>query len=430
MTLFKFLSRRVILLAVLALVGVLSISPALLHQLEFVPAQVQASDDLGCNKEELGENDYKTCLFEKRRTLESKIAETKEEAQTLTSAISLVNNQMQLQRLQIAQTQAEITSLETEISELGERIEGLSLSLDRLTSMLIERVGSSYKRQRTSNLFTLFTTNSFNGFIAQYKYLQQAERQTARAMEEAENQRLVYDEQKNIKEIKQAALQTKRAELQAQQNELETSRASKERLLAQTKNDEATYQRLLAQAQREIDSLRAFVVSQFGSSYCLDSPAPQPDGWFFSQRDSRWCGASIGESNDTIGAVGCLVTSTAMIWKKHGQDVTPLSIAGNPNFFQLRTAYMILPTPPPPGYSSTTYSGQNLDVIDRELAEGRPVIVRISVSFTSVGTHFVVLKSGSGGEYIMNDPLYQADMAFRSKYSPAQITSVRTFSPS
>lgn len=391
---------------------------------------VQANTELNCDRDDF-ENDgeYRTCLENEKKRLQEKLDQAKNESKTLSGAIDVINSQVQLQRLQVAQTQAEISSLEKEIEELGERIEGLSLSLDRLSSMLIERISSSYKRQRTSSVLAMFTSGDFSGLVIQIKYLKQAETQTAAAMELAENQRLLYDEQKSLKEIVQERLQEKRMQLQAQQQELEQSKAEKERLLVQTKNDESTYQRLLAQAQAEINSIRAYSQALFGSSYCLDSPAPQPDGWFFSQRDSRWCGTRIGNSNDSIGAVGCLVTSTAMIWKKHGQDVTPASIAANTSFFSLNTAYMVLPTPAPPGFKSESFA-KDLELIDKELAEGRPVIVRLSVYFTSVGTHFVVLKAGSNGEYVMNDPLYQADMSFNSKYSTGQITSVRTFKPS
>ncbi len=421
--------RGLVLLAlmiILSLMGWVTIGKTT-HPLHRVLAQTD--NTLDCERDEMEEDEYLSCLEDSKKVLKKKIEDAKQQSQTLSNTISIINGQTQLQRLQIAQTQAEVIFLEKEIEELDERIGGLSLSLDRLSNMLIERIGRAYKQQRTSNILALFTHNDFSGFIAQFKYLQQAERQTARAMEEAENQRVVYDEQKNIKEIKQDRLQEKRVQLQAQQEELERSRVEKERLLAQTKNDETTYQRLLAQAEAEISSIRAYSQALFGSSYCLDSPAPQPDGWFYSQRDSRWCGARIGNSNDSIGAVGCLVTSTAMIWKKYGFDTTPVTIASNTSFFNLNTAYMILPTPAPPGYKSGTH-GRDLDLIDSELAEGRPVIVRLSVYFTGVGTHFVVLKSGSNGSYIMNDPLYQADMAFSSKYSTNQITSVRTFRPS
>lgn len=392
--------------------------------------QVQANLLQECDREKLEDEEYLKCIEEKKKELEIKIQETQDQAQTLTNTINFTNNQIQLQQIQIAQTQAEIFLLEKELANLNERIDGLSLSLDRLTDILIVRVQASYKQDRVSSIISLFTTNTFSDFVTQFKYLQQAERQIARAMQEAESQRLLYDEQKNLKEIKQELLENKGEQLQAQQQQLENSRNEKERLLQQTKNDEATYQRLLAQAQAEINSFRAYTRALFGTAYCLDSPAPQPDGWFYSQRDPRWCDSRIGRSSSTIGAVGCLVASTAMIWQKHGFDATPLTIANNFNFFFHNTAYMLLPPdqPEPPGFTVRAHGG-DLSIIDNELKNGRPVIVRLSVTFTSVQTHFIVLKSGSNGQYVMNDPLFQADMPFNSKYSVNQITSVRTFTP-
>ena len=389
-------------------------------------AQINLDD---CDREKPDDTLYLQCMTEKKSQLEEKIKETRAQTHTLTNAINLTNSQVQLQQIQIAQTQTEISLLEKEIFNLNERIDGLVLSIDRLSEMLVVRVQASYKQNRVNPVIALFTKGTFSDFINQYKYLQQAEKQIAKAMQEAESQRILYDEQKNIKELKQGQLEAKRAQLLAQKKELERNKQAKQRLLTDTKNDESTYQRLLAEAQKEINSFRVFVTAQFGSSYCLDSPAAQPDGWFFSQRDSRWCQSRIGNSSDSIGAVGCLITSTAMIWKKYGADVTPLSIANTLDFFRLNTAYMILPTPPPPGYKSNTY-GRDLGIIDSELAAGRPVIVRLSVYFNSVGTHFIVLKSGSDGNYIMNDPIYEADMTFNSKYSTGQITGVRTFTPS
>jgi len=88
----------------------------------------------------------------------------------------VINGQVQLQKWQVAQTQAEIYYLEKEIVELGERIGGLSLSLDSLTGMLLERVQASYKQFRTKPLLALFAMDDFTTFVTQYRYLQQAEK--------------------------------------------------------------------------------------------------------------------------------------------------------------------------------------------------------------------------------------------------------------
>jgi hypothetical protein len=292
--------------------------------------------------------------------------------------------------------------------------------------MLIERVQASYKQTKVNPLLVLFATDSFSNFISQYHYLQQAEKQTARAMEEAENQRVLYDEQKNIKEVKQEQLEQKRLQLQAQQQELERKRQSKEKLLSETQNDEATYQKLLYEAQQEIASLKSYVSSAVGSSVCLSSPQPQPDGWFYSQRDSRWCANLIGNSNETIGAVGCLISSTAMIWEKHGHDTNPEILANNPNYFWLNTAYMKNPLPAPPGYTYHRYDYYDQDLIDDEIDEDRPVIVHLAIGGAG---HFVVLKEGQDGDYIMNDPIFGPDLPFEKHYMLSMIDSIRTFTP-
>src|SRR6185369_72093 len=53
--------------------------------------------------------------------------------------------------------------------------------------------------------------------------------------------------------------------------------------------------------------------------------------------------------------------------------------------------------------------------IDNELSSGRPVIVGLY----SGPAHFIVLKSGSNGNYVMNDPFVDQghDIAFTSRYS-------------
>ena len=61
-------------------------------------------------------------------------------------------------------------------------------------------------------------------------------------------------------------------------------------------------------------------------------------------------------------------------------------------------------------------------IIDGELQAGRPVIVGL---YSGPG-HFIVLKSGSNGNYIMNDPFLEngSDVSFNSKYNVSNITEV------
>jgi len=391
--------------------------------------QIQAQEDC-LEKYDCDDNDdmdeYLDCLKDQESCLQNRISKTQEQAQTLQSAINVINGEISLQQIQVSQTLTEIKELEKEISELGERIDGLSLSLDSLTDMLIERIQASYKQQRTSPLLAMFFTDSFKHFISQYYYLHQAEIQTAEAMQLAENQRLLYDQQKDIKEIKQSQLEEKRQTLQAQQATLQGKKQNKQKILNETKNDEATYQKLLAEAQKQISALKSYATSQVGDATCMAEVPDQPDGWYWSQRDPRWCKQTIGNSRELIGEVGCLISSTAMIWSKHGHDTTPSKIAANSDYFSLNTAYMKNPLPAPPGYKYRRYDYRDLDLIDKELEEDRPVIVHLSIGGDG---HFIVLKKGSDGDYKMNDPLFAADMDFDEKYSISMIDSIRTFTP-
>ncbi|MBD3250493.1 MAG: hypothetical protein GF381_02915 [Candidatus Pacebacteria bacterium] len=408
----------------LAAAGILVHSGRLTLKPTSVSAQ-NCEEAYDCDREDYGEDQRKQCLEDKIDCLEGKVSEKQEQAQTLKGAINLINGEISLQQVQISQTLWEIDQLEKDISQLEERIGGLSLSLDRLTGMLIERIQAVYKQQRTNPLLILLVSDNFSNFVSQYRYLSEAEKQTAAAMQQAENQRVLYDQQKNLKEVKQEEVQAKQDRLQVQKTELEQKKSSKQQLLTETKNDEATYQRLLYEAQKEIASLKSYATSQ-AEGTCLSSAQPQPDGWYWNQRDSRWCSQYIGNSSETIGAVGCLITSTAMIWTKHGHNTTPSTIAANPSYFRWNTAYMAY-IPAPPGYKYQRYNYRDLDLIDSELSAGRPVIVHLNIG--TYDGHFIVLKSGNNGNYIMNDPLFQADMPFDSKYSTSQIDSIRTFRP-
>ncbi len=398
------------------------------------PIQAEENcEQIECEEKELGSEEYQECVAERRdclqdqiKQLEGKVDQAQEKAQTLQSAITVINGEVRLQQLQISQSINEINELEREIRELAVRIDGLSLSLDRLTDMLIARIQHSYKQKRTTPLIALFTSDSFKNFISQYKYLHQAEVQTATAMEQAENQRLLYDQQKDLKQVKQKTLEEKNQELQAQKIVLEEKKKSKQKILAETKNNEATYQQLLSRAKKEISSLKSYVRSQVGTQTCLSSSPGQPDGWFYSQRDPKWCKQKIGNSSEIIGEVGCLISSTAMIWQKHGHDTDPSILGANPTHFSLNTAYMKNPLPAPPGYKYNRYNYYDSDLIDKELSDDRPVIVHIAIGGDG---HFVVLKEGADGDYIMNDPIFGADMPFDEKYNVSMIDSIRTFNP-
>lgn len=352
--------------------------------------------------------------------LQAKIDQTSQQANTLAGAISQLNGKILVATLQVNQTKNQIDQLEKDISELGTRISGLNTSLSSMTDILIQRVVTNYKRRRSDPLELLLVSNTIDSFFTKYKYLQIAQEHTSQLMAQAENQKNSFDQQKNLKQQKQDELDKKKITLQKQQADLDQQKTDQTNLLTQTKNDESRYQQLLAQAQAELSSF-----SNFTTSLGIGMLPPQnsPDGWYFSQRDQRWANACIGNScgtrnSATIMDVGCLITSTAMVKKKFGEDVTPLSIAQNSSYFFANTAYMLRPWPTPSGYTYVQ-SGLNDNKVDSELAAGRPVIFHLRVN--GYDGHFVVIKGGSNGNYIMHDPAEGYDLKFTQFYKFSQV---------
>jgi len=372
-------------------------------------------------------DDYEQCLNKKVSCLEDNLNETKEKKTTLENAISIINGSINIQQVKISQTKNEITQLEKEITELDNRISGLTISLDRLSTLLVERIRTQYKREQVSPLSFVASSRSLANFVSQFRYLRLAGQQTASAMQKADSQKAIYDSQKDLKEIKQQEIESKRYELQSEQNTLVGQRQEQQNLLSVTKNDEQKFQQLLKEAQEQIASIRRYTSSRGGSSILSGMTKCDDWGCYYNQRDSQWGNQLIGKSNENMAEVGCLITATAMITSHYGKTLTPAQIAASSNPFFYNTADMLWTWSGPVNGVTATRSrvGYNSSALDIELNAGRPAIVRISAG-NSVGTHFVVVTEKKDGKYMMKDP-YEVDgndIPFTDKHSLSQITAV------
>lgn len=364
------------------------------------------------------------CWSRARTDCQNKIREAQQQAKTLSSAISVLNGQVALQQLQVNQTTAEIVALEKEIVELSQRIEGLGYSLDRLGTVLIERVREQYKQGRSEPRLHLLGADSLSELMARLKYLSVAQRQTADTMQRTETQRLEYDEQKQLKEEKQRELDTKRRQVEQEKQAVTQKRTEQQNLLAVTNNSERQYQSLLAQANSQLASFSSFAsASQGGASILTNQTRVSDWGTYYSQRDAQWGNMSLGGSGYTVAQAGCLITSMAMIATHYGKSLDPGQITTNTSIFQ--GAGLL-------SQGAWTVNGVTMarnpvcnssSCLDEELEGGRPAIVRIN---TTAGTHFVVILKKEGDSYIMHDPVIANghDRKFTDHYSLGSITRV------
>jgi hypothetical protein len=121
-----------------------------------------------------------------------------------------------------------------------------------------------------------------------------------------------------------------------------------------------------------------------------------------------------------MAADGCLVSAMAMVITHYGyKDVTPETINSNPNDFAAYSPAYLLTSINVDGVTATRKTA----AIDATLAAGNPVIVGINAYG---GTHFVVLVSGSKGNYIMKDPYITNgnNISFSANYSLRSIFAI------
>ncbi|MCA0351451.1 MAG: C39 family peptidase [Chloroflexi bacterium] len=137
-------------------------------------------------------------------------------------------------------------------------------------------------------------------------------------------------------------------------------------------------------------------------------PSPNPP-WnvpFFWQADPAWKNNRIGACNNTIGNVGCALTSVAMVFQFYGADKNPgtlNSCLGDHACGMNWGSFKILPCSNNKVRFVQRINSFSYARLEQELRQG-PVIVELS---NANSTHFIVVLGGSGtnpANYMVNDP--------------------------
>lgn len=343
-----------------------------------------------------------------------KITELQTQKNTLSTQITYMDTQISLAALQIQKTEETIARTKAEIIDISGKIDGLNTSIDYLTTVIAQKIAEGYK-SRTASFFDFFLNSTdLSSLVNRIKYLKVTQDNDRRVTFQAQQAKLNFEDQKNIREKKQKQLETLTIQLNIQKGILASQKKQKESLLIVTQNDEKRYQQLLDEAQKQLSSFKSFVKTAGGGVVGANGFGTGSDGWYYSQRDERWAYKTIGYSHENVIEVGCLLTDIAMIMKKYGTDWTPSDVASNPSYFFSNTAYMLKPSQ----FSwpnNLHYVNISISQINDEINAGRPVIAGVYAG--QYGTHYVVLKQVDGDDYIMHDPYYGPDKKFSEHYS-------------
>lgn len=359
----------------------------------------------------------------KIKELEGKLAEAQAQGKTLSSQIAVMDSQIKLTQLRINATQTQLTTLNKDITITTTKIETLEGSLENITKVLLNRIVETYQRGTVPPLEAIVAGNNAKDIVTRANYLKIAQEHDKKLIYDTQQAKNDYQNQKTIFEEKKKKVIALQTQLQSYTDQLNNQKEGKKRLLADTQGSEASYQRLLSQARAQLAGFSRFTQNQGGAS--LLSGQTQCDSWgcYYNQRDSQWGAQPLNGTQYTLASDGCLVTSMAMVYTFMGhRNVTPATInSSSGNFASYYPAFLL---------KRISADGMTTDrvrtTLDSELSAGRPVIVGISYDSGPMSDHFLVIISGSNGNYMMNDPFTPngRNIPFTSKYSVNSIRDI------
>ena len=158
------------------------------------------------------------------------------------------------------------------------------------------------------------------------------------------------------------------------------------------------------------------------------------------QNDEKWKNAKLGNSSETIGGWGCLMTSVTMMLNGIGYNETPETVnekMKNAGGFQ---GAFFIPSVLPYIWPNCAYRDMQpcesfpapISQIDAAVAVGKPVILQVDWNKqTGIQTHFVLVREKKGNDYVLYDPYkYSGDgpdkevlLTTRYKYNGAKLES-------
>ena len=131
------------------------------------------------------------------------------------------------------------------------------------------------------------------------------------------------------------------------------------------------------------------------------------------QNDEMWKKTPLGNSGETIGGWGCLLTSVTMMLNGIGYNETPVTVNEKMKKAGGFQGAFFIPSVLPYIWPNCAYrdmqpcetSPAPIAQIDAALAAGKPVILQVDWNKqVGIQTHFVLVKEKKGNDYIIYDP--------------------------
>jgi len=131
------------------------------------------------------------------------------------------------------------------------------------------------------------------------------------------------------------------------------------------------------------------------------------------QNDEKWKNAKLGNSTETLGGWGCLLTSVTMMLNGIGYSETPETVNEKMKAAGGFQGAFFIPSVLPYVWPNCAYRDMQpcesfpapIAQIDAAVAAGKPVILQVDWNKQAgIQTHFVLVKEKKGNDYVLYDP--------------------------
>jgi peptidoglycan hydrolase CwlO-like protein len=344
-------------------------------------------------------------------------------AQTLQNQIRLMESQIAGLVKDITDLQQNIDKTEEEISKLSLQIEEKEKDIEIKKKILAGVIQSYYETNQDSLVEFFLRGTNLSDFLSQSDYSLQTSAKVDEVLTAIINDREDLNSDKKELQKENDEQRERQGKIIEKKRSLDNEQVSKEALLDQTQGEEQKYQELLARVEEQKQELLGDIteLSQERSSElaAVEATLEKPKSglastsWYFSQRDPRWADQHIGFSNTLMKSYGCAVTAVAMVFRYHGVDIDPGTLAQQPIFYHDLIVW-------PQSWkgvslvSTTSHGNIDWDTVDKEIKNNNPVIVFVKSTKKGAGHYVVIHSKDKNGEYVVHDPYWGSNIFLNS----------------
>lgn len=253
-SLLKTISKTIILSLVFLLMA--TATPSAFSQNSNIDAEINALNlRIQAQKKQIEE------LQVKQKEYQSQIQAKQQERVSLSQQLEILEARLAKAMLDIDSANLEIDKTGLEIRKIEVDKDNLDQTIERQKDHISSLLRSIYKQDQISTLELLLLNNSLTEFLNQSRYLQDANQEIGRSVDELKRNKEALENNIASLEIKNEELLGLKKELEARQDSLSYEQANKNYLLSETKASEKAYQSLIEQGQREQRQAEAAIVS-------------------------------------------------------------------------------------------------------------------------------------------------------------------------